>query len=32
MLTEVATPEAYYRIEHLRQRAAKGIQVARVEL
>jgi glutamate-1-semialdehyde 2,1-aminomutase len=28
MLTEVATPEAYDRIEHLRQRAAKGIQEA----
>ena len=28
MLTEVATPEAYERIEHLRQRAADGIQDA----
>src|SRR6516164_10198632 len=28
MLTEVATPEAYDRIEHLRQRAATGIQEA----
>ena len=28
MLTEVATPEAYDRIEHLRQRAAQGIQEA----
>ena len=28
MLTEVATPEAYQDIEHLRQRAAAGIQAA----
>jgi glutamate-1-semialdehyde 2,1-aminomutase len=28
MLTEVATPEAYDRIEHLRQRAATGIREA----